>query len=306
MIKVSNLQKSFCTADMRSAFVAIKGLSCEIPSGCIYGLVGANGSGKSTFLRVIAGVYAANGGSVEIDGENVFDNPRAKEKLVFVPDELYFPVGYSLSDMAKMYSLIYKRFSLERFKELCSLFRLDGKLKQSLSGFSKGMRRQAATVLALSAMTEYVLFDETFDGLDPMVRNLVKQVMYRDVLDRGTAFIVTSHSLRELEDTCDRLALLYDGELVLSSEADSLKTSFFKVQTAFSEPYGKEKFKDIDMQAYEQEGNVCRFIVKGDRQEIERYVCDMEPILFNILPLSFDEIFVCEMKTRGYVFDDIL
>ena len=281
-------------------------LSCIIPGGCIYGLVGSNGAGKSTFLRLLSGVYRPDGGSIEIDGLPVWENPEAKNKIFYVPDDLYFLPQTNMKRMAGYYKAIYPKFNRERFDNLTATFGLDP--EANLNTFSKGMRRQAATILALSTMPDYLFFDETFDGLDPVMRRLVKQVIYNDVIDRGTTTIITSHSLRELEDTCDQLALLHQGGIVFESDIQNLKTALFKVQTAFSQPFDRSKFESvgINIVSYNQMASVATFIVRGDRMITEEKLRCMNPLLLDILPLNLEEVFVYEMEALGYVFKDIL
>lgn len=297
MIEATNVTMKF------EDFTAVNHLNCRIPDGCIYGLVGSNGAGKSTFLRLISGVYHPAEGQITVDGEAVWEQPSVKDKIVYVPDDLYFLPQADMTKMAKFYKVIYRRFSMERFHKLTETFRLDP--HANLNTFSKGMRRQAATVLALSAMPQYLFFDETFDGLDPVMRNLVKQVIYTDVVERKTTTIITSHSLRELEDTCDQLALLHKGGIVFESDIQDLKTSLFKVQTAFAEPYTQERFEGIQMLTYHQMGSVCTFIVRGDREETREKIRRMDPLLLDVLPLSLEEVFVYEMEALGYAFKDV-
>jgi len=278
-------------------------LSCEIPQGCIYGLIGANGAGKSTFLRLVTGVYQADEGQVTLDGEPVYENPKAKRRMAYVPDELYFLTSASMSRMADLYQSIYPSFDRARYAELTALFGLNP--KASVGTFSKGMRRQAATILALCCNPEYIFFDETFDGLDPVVRNLVKNLIAEYVLERNTTAIITSHSLRELEDTCDQLALLYKGGIVFESEVQNLKTSLFKVQVAFREDYDQSLFQGLNFINYTKRGSVASFIVRGDREETHAFLAAKAPILLDILPLSLEEVFIHEMQALGYAFNHV-
>ncbi|MEG1560178.1 MAG: ABC transporter ATP-binding protein [Clostridia bacterium] len=298
MIVVNKLTKKF------ENFTALNKLSCTIPGGCIYGLVGSNGAGKSTLLRLITGIYKADSGEVTIDGESVFDNPIAKSRFVFVSDDSYFLPHSNMLSMRDIYRSVYKRFSCERFDTLTKAFALNP--TQNLNTFSKGMRRQAATILALSCMTEYIFFDETFDGLDPVMRNLVKRALYNDVCERSVTAVITSHSLRELEDTCDQLALLHKGGVIFESDVQDLKTALFKVQVAFDETFNKEKFDGIDILNFSRLGSVATLIVRGDRIETEKKIRAMKPTLFEILPLSLEEVFVYEMDALGYEFNDVL
>ena len=298
MIKATNLSKSF------GDFYAVKDLSAEIPKGCIYGLIGANGAGKSTFLRMLTGVYRPDAGEVSLDGAPVWDCPTTKRKISFVPDELYFQANASMNRMANIYRAMYKDFDYPRFQELTNIFGLNP--KASTNTFSKGMRRQAATILSLCCNPEYIFFDETFDGLDPIMRNLVKNLISEHVIERGATAIITSHSLRELEDTCDQLALLYKGGIVFESDVSDLKTSLFKVQIAFSENFSVEHFSDLDFVDYSQRGSVANFIIRGDRAEVHAKLSAKAPILLDILPLSLEEVFIHEMSALGYHFDNVL
>jgi len=281
---------------------ALVNLNCNIPQGCIYGMVGANGAGKSTFLRLCNGVYQPDEGSVSINGGGVFDSPSVKEHCVFVPDELYFLPQSNMLRMAKLYEAMYPRFSWERFDDLTGTFRLDR--TRTLNTFSKGMRRQVATILALSSMTDYVFFDETFDGLDPVMRNLVKSTLYDDVLERGCTAVITSHSLRELEDTCDQLALLYQGGVVFESDVQNLKTSLFKVQVAFSDEYDASRFDGLDILSFSKQGSVANMIVKGERDRSRALIAKMDPLLLEVLPLTLEEVFLYEMESLGYYFEE--
>lgn len=298
MITATDLTKKF------DGFTALNSLNCSIPEGCIYGMVGSNGAGKSTLLRLISGIYKPDGGKIEIDGQEVFDNNAVKGRLVFVPDELYFLQRSNLIRMAKLYSSVYERFSYDRFKQLLDVFKLN---PNALIGtFSKGMKRQAATILALSCNADYILFDETFDGLDPVMRNLVKNLLYNDVLERKATAVITSHSLRELEDTCDQLSLLHKGGIIFESDVDNLKTSLFKVQVAFADEYDRSRFEGIDILSYSKHGSVSSLIVRGDREETAAKIKSMQPVLFEILPLSLEEVFVYEMDALGYEFSEVL
>ena len=285
-------------------YTAIDKLTCRIPDSCIYGLVGSNGAGKSTLLRLLSGVYRPASGSITFDGSPVYENPNVKKNILYIPDELYFLPQSNMNRMANFYHAIYPSFSFERFRKLTETFRLDP--AASLNTFSKGMRRQAATILGLSVQPRYLFFDETFDGLDPVIRNLVKSVIYEDVIERKTTTIITSHSLRELEDTCDQLAMLHKGGIIFESDVQDLKTSLFKVQIVFGEPFGREKFEGIEIVNYTQKGSVANIIIRGDRNAIIEKLNGMNPLLAEVLPLSLEEVFIFEMEALGYAFKEVL
>ena len=295
MIRAAGITKKF------GSFTALDEVTCNILDGCVYGLVGSNGAGKSTFLRVLAGIYKPDEGVAYFDDEPVYENPSVKEQISFVADELYFLTGSNMKKMALMYNRLYDNFDMDRFNELTKIFGLDP--DKNIANFSKGMRRQASIILTLSTRAKYMFFDETFDGLDPVMRNLVKKLICDDVAEKGSTVIITSHSLRELEDICDHLALLHKGGLVLDSDVLEMKTTQFKVQVAFEEKFNESKFWDMNITRYRQEGSVANMIVNGDREEMIKRFRDMNPIILDILPLTLEEVFTYEMEALGYEFN---
>ena len=298
MIKTENVVKKF------DDFTALNGVSCQIPKGCIYGMVGSNGAGKSTFLRLLTGIYKPDAGNILIDDLPIWENPPAKEKYTFVPDDLYFLPGTNMNRMAEFYAAVYDKFDFERFRYLTESFKLNP--KKSLNPFSKGMKRQVAIILALSCHSDYMFFDETFDGLDPVMRNLVKGLICEDVIENKATAIITSHSLRELEALCDQLSLLHKGGLVFESDIANLKTTLFKVQLAFTHDYSKEQFDGIEMLHFTKSGSVANMIVKGDRGSTIEQLKTMNPVLLDVLPLTLEEVFTYEMAALGYSFEDVL
>ncbi len=300
MITTSNVIKRF------GRTAALSGIDFMLPDQCIYGLVGSNGAGKSTLLRLLAGVYRPDTGTVLMDGQPIYDRPAAKAEIALVPDELYTPTGASIRSMAKLYASAYARFDHALLASLCEQFRLH--TTKPLLTFSKGMRRQAAFALAMSCQTRYLLLDETFDGFDPVLRNLGRKLIYDAVTARGVTALLTSHSLRELEDTCDQLALLHQGGLVLQSDVSSLKTTLCKVQVVLPLPFDQSTFDNLSLEIlrYTQHGSVAHLILRGQHQETLEKLHTKLPLLCEVLPLTLEEIFVHEMETLGYVFPDAM
>lgn len=298
MIIAENLGKKF-----RNKTV-IRQMNCAIKEGSIYGLVGANGAGKSTFLRMLAGVYQPSEGKAEINGEAVFDNAKIKKEIVFIPDELYFFPNYNFRMMADYYASLYEHFDRHRFQMLCDHFKLDTEAR--IQNFSKGMKRQGALILALSTRAHYFFFDETFDGLDPVMRSLVKSVLSEDVAQRSSTVLLTSHNLRELEDLCDHMGLLVEGRIMFESDIDSLKTEMFKVQIALPDKtFDRDEFRQLKVLYYKKSGSIATMIVKGDRELVTDVLRSKQPIILDLLPLPLEEVFIYEMEGYGYEFDSL-
>lgn len=298
MIEIKGVSKRYDKGDV------LYNLNCTIKENCIYGLVGANGSGKSTLLRLINGILIPDKGNIKIGKEKTFDNEKVKQNMVFIPDDLYFYPSYTLLDMAKFYQAMYKKFDMDYLKKLAGHLHLA--LNQKLSGFSKGMKRQCALILALATRSKYMFFDETFDGIDPVVRNFFKKAMARQMEEDKTTIIMTSHNLRELEDICDNLGLLYDGGILFESDIDSIKTNMFKVQISLKKDFDKEDFKDLEILNFKKVGSIATLIIKDEKQESRNILEKMNPIILDYLPLTLEEVFIYEMEALGYAFEESL
>ena len=125
-------------------------------------------------------------------------------------------------------------------------------------------------------------------------------------MERNATAVITSHSLRELEDTCDQLALLHKGGIVFENEINDLKTSLYKIQVAFDKPYDRSMFNDFDILSFTKQGSVSSIIARGNAEETTSRLKTMNPVLLEIVPLSLEEIFVFEMDALGYEFSDVL
>jgi ABC-2 type transport system ATP-binding protein len=298
MIKITNITKSFASKKV------LENLNCNIKTGSIYGLVGANGAGKSTLLRIITDIYKQDSGTVEIDGEMTGENEKIKQKIVFVLDDLFFFPNYNLIDMAKFYQSMYKDFDMQNVIKLAEILKLDKKAK--INSFSKGMKRQCALICAISTNADYMLFDETFDGLDPVIRNLLKKVIKAQMEKKSTTVIMTSHNLRELEDICDNLGLLYKGGILFESDIDSLKTNMFKVQISLNTDFDKNTFSSLEILDFKKIGSIATIIIKGNREDSEKFLRGLNPVVLDFLPLTLEEVFIYEMEVLGYEFNNII
>lgn len=298
MIEIKNLSKAF------EKNFALKKLNFQVGDSSVFALVGSNGSGKSTLLRTISGVYQPTAGDVLIDGKPIFENPQLKDQVYFVADVPFFYNGTTLDNASNLLSKIYSGWSEETYLRLCSIFPIDRRGK--LINMSKGMQRQASLILALSAKPKYLLLDEIFDGLDPVIRRLVKQLIINDISDRGMSVIIASHNMRELEDICDHIAFLHRGNLVVEDDVDEIKTQVHKFHAAFDRDFDQnEIIGGLEILNIKRSGNLISFTAKGNKEDIEKIIKAQEPIFMESLPLTLEEIFMCEMEVAGYDIENI-
>lgn len=298
MIEVRQLHKKFGQMEV------LKGLDLNIRQGSIYGLVGSNGTGKTTLLKLLAGIYRPDRGSILVDGKPVFENVQIKDKMIFIPDDLFFFNQYSIRETADLFRQVYPTWDEARFRELSSLFGID--VKRRVTKLSKGMKRQVSFWLALSVKPQILILDEPLDGLDPMIRSKVKKLLLADVAEREMSILISSHNLRELEDICDYMGILHQGALLIESELDTLKRGINKVQTAFAGELPEELQRAENILYHEQRGSVHLFIMRGEEAKIKAQLQSLKPLLLDVLPLTFEEIFVYEMGGVGYDIHNIL
>lgn len=300
MIKINKVTKRYRDSDTLS----LDGISLDIPEGSIVGLIGVNGAGKSTLLKIAAGVYRQDGGAVLIDGEPVFENPKAKAKIAYISDEQYYRPASSMKKMASVYNYLRDDFSMKKFYALAEEFGLN--VNKSLSSFSKGMRRQNDVITALSCQAKYILCDETFDGLDPITREKTKRIFIENVADEGATILLASHNLKELEDICDRIVLIDKGKLVISAELDDLKDSVSKYQVMFkNNRFSLDIVSPVSPAMLKQSGQIISFIAAGNEEFVRKSLEEAarekgnELAYIEALPLSLDEIFNYKLKTAG-------
>ncbi|WP_370640520.1 ABC transporter ATP-binding protein [Salipaludibacillus sp. CUR1] len=284
---------------------AVRNLSLTVRKGSIYGLLGSNGAGKSTFLKIIAGVYKPDNGKVTVNGMGVYESPDTKQTVLFISDHPYFFHLASLHDMAKFYSGVYERWNEKRYNQLVKHFRMDQ--KKRLNRLSKGMQRQAAFILTLSAMPDVMILDEPFDGLDPVIRQQMKNLIMQDVAERELTLIVSSHNLREMEDFCDYVGILHEGSLLFERDIDELRSDVHKLQLAFTSVPEKGQFvKDLDVLHYEVKGSMMFLIVRGEKDDILSKVKKFQPAVVDLLPLTLEEIFIYELGGAGYEINNLI
>ena len=269
MIKAENLTKRFYDT------VAVDHIHAEIHNGSVFGLIGTNGAGKSTFLRMAAGILKPDEGSITVDDETVFENTKVKARCFYIPDEPYFLSNGTAEDMKVFYQ---------------------GKVQT----FSKGMKKQLAVLLGICAGTDYLFCDETFDGLDPVMRQTVKSLFANDIEERNLTPVIASHNLRELEDICDHVGLLHKGGMLLSKDLDDMKLNIHKIQCVLPAGVGSSDLQGIDIIKTEQRGSLLTLTVRGKREEIQTILQAYHPVFFEMIPLSLEEIFISETEVAGY------
>ncbi len=292
MIEMKQVTKRF------DEIIAVNQIDLTIQSGSIFGLLGTNGAGKSTLLRMLAGVIAADEGDIYVDGELIWENTNVQSNIFYISDEqFYFPNGNPI-EMAKYYKNFYPNFDENRFKEFMNRFGFESDRK--IRTFSKGMKKQISILIGVCANVKYLLCDETFDGLDPVMRQGIKSIFAQEMDERGLTPIIASHNLRELEDVCDSIGVLHKGGIVLSKDIMELKGDFLKVQCVIGAEQDEYLKNELEVMKINRRGKLLTMTVRGAEQKTLSIIEELNPVYCEALPMSLEEIFVSEMEVVGY------
>jgi len=292
MIEVKNLSKRF------ENITALNNVSMTMKNGEVFGLIGTNGAGKSTLLRILSGIYLQDEGTVTIDGGSLFESTAIRENIFYISDEQYYFQNATSQEMMNYYQMFYPKLDREYFEKLCGDFGLERSRK--IRTFSKGMRRQLFMILGLSSNAEYLLCDETFDGLDSVMRQAVKSLMAASMVDRKLTPVIASHNLRELEDMCDHVGLLHKGGILLSEDLNNMKLNLHKLQCVFPEGTDIGSLSGVDIIQTVKRGSLYTFTVRGDADMILHVIQSYNPVFCELIPLSLEEIFIAETEVAGY------
>ena len=295
MIKVSNVTKYF------DDYKVLDEISLHVRKGTIYGLIGPNGAGKTTIINHINGVLKPVRGEITVGGEKVFENENIKKKVLNISDDWFYFSTFSIKEMAKFYADIYPDFNKERYEAIKEIFKIDE--KRQIRKLSKGMKKQVAFWLCLSAMPDVLILDEPLDGLDPVMRKQVLNLVIADVADREMTVLVSSHNLRELEDICDWVGIIHKGKMILEKPLDDLKGNVHKYQVVF----GEETLETAENLLHiSNTGHVYSVILRGDADETDAQIKALSPTLCERVSLTLEEVFIYELGGLGYDFKNII
>ena len=296
MIEVKDVVKTF------DGFRALDGVTMTVPRGAVYGLVGPNGAGKSTLIRHLTGIYRPDSGVIDIDGQPVYENPAVKARIAYIPDDVFYFPQATIPDMMRYYRGIYPKFDAERYQKLGEVFQLDP--KRQIRRLSKGMQKQAAFWLAMCLRPDVLILDEPVDGLDPVMRRQVWNLVLADVAENGTTVLISSHNLRELEDVCDHVGIMNGGKVLLEHPLSELQANIVKVLVAL--PDGTELPEGLDILHQSSQGHLYTLIVHGDAAEVTNRLSTAQPQYLDVVPLTLEEIFIYELGGADYAVKDIL
>ena len=292
MLKAVQINKSFEKKQV------LDGIDLTLESGHIFGLLGTNGAGKSTMLRLMAGILQPDRGEILLDGQKVYDNPSAKQFIFYLNDDPVFLHSATLQDMGRFNAAWYPQQDNAYLTELCRRFSLP--MDEKLASFSKGTRKRAQVCLALSSRPKVLLCDETFDGLDPVMRESFRKVISEETWDRGMVTVLAGHNQQDMEDICDSVGFLHNGKLLTAGDMEDVVGRIFRLQFAASEPVADERLQALHPMRIQRQGRLCMLTLRGNQEEAMAKVRDFSPEFAEVIPLSLGEVFILEMEEQGY------
>lgn len=291
MIEIKNLYHSL------GQKLVLSDISLSIPDNCILGVVGINGAGKSTLLRLLSGVYHPTGGSILYDGRSP-SIAAVRNDIFFLPDDPYFTTYTTPIYLFDFYKTLYPSINKEVFEALLSRYSI--KSNGYLRNFSKGMRRQVFIALALAIKPKYLLLDESFDGLDPLSRKIFKDAIIAYVEEYGATVIISSHSLRELEDFCDKFILINNNKIKKQGDISQHVEQFCKFELAFKDKVDEKMFDGLPVKHISVRERFVTIVLLGDSGEMRTRLEALSPAVIDETLLSFEEVFIYDVEeNRG-------
>jgi len=292
MIEIKNVSKSFDKSEI------VKNITCSIKEGSIFGIVGSNGAGKSTLLRMMTGVYDVNQGEIWYDGVELGNKLTNTQDILFLSGELHVEYAETMEMLAKRYKAHYREFDEEKYQKLLEVYDLPK--NKRIAHFSKGMLKQAFLSVALACNVKYLVLDEVLDGLDPLMRINTKKILFDEAYTKKATIIITSHSLKELEDVCDSIAMMHKGEVLVQGSVDDIKSDLVKVRCALETQITQKDIEELNVQKFEQSGKLYTIVAKTSKENAKTVLDKFNPILLEMLPITIEEVFVMKLQQMGY------
>ncbi len=290
MIQIHNLSHSL------GSKIVLHKINFQVPDNTVLGIVGTNGAGKSTLLRLLAGVYLPDEGSISYDG-NTPAKAETRKDIFFLPDDPYYTRFMTPDSLFDFYKSFYPGIDKETYNSLLAIYQINTAGK--IQNFSKGMRRQIFIALALAVKPKYLLLDEACDGLDPLSRKIFKDAIISLVEDGNTTVLISSHSLRELEDFCDRFILI-DGNTIKShGDISEHVGRFCKFELAFTEAVEKDQFAALPIVSLTIKNRFVQIVLEGDSNQMKERLAALSPAVMDEMPLDFEEAFIHDVRKDG-------
>lgn len=289
MIEVINVSMSIDNKQI------LKNISFNCNTGRVVGLIGPNGAGKTTLINCLTGIYKPLKGSILYDNVEVFDNSNVKEFIGYVQDENIFFSNFKIKDIKKYYKLAYRDFNEEKFLEINKLFKIP--LDKKIFQLSKGMKMRVNIMFAFSIGAKYLILDEPTSGLDVIFKKKFFNLLKNEAKENNTTIILSSHHLNELENICDDIVIINNGEILYNDSLTNLNTKVKKLQVAFDKPIYEEDFLGFnEIFSINKIGRVFTLITKDYNEIFIKKLNKLSPIFIEEINLTLEDMFIYQVE----------
>lgn len=271
-------------------------VSFSLEKGKVLGIVGPSGVGKTSLIKGIVGIYKGTSGKLLYDGEEVYDNPKVKEKIAYVPDEHNSFYLITLKEIINFYKTIYNKFDEEKFYKINKVFKIP--LNKRFLQLSKGMKMRVDLMVAFSLNAELLILDEPTSGLDPILKEKVLKLIVNEVSEGNKSIIISSHNLVELERICNDILILNEGKIEYHNSLENIKRNIKKIQVAFDMPVYIEDLYFEGIFNINQVGRVFTIVIEDDNDNFKNYINKFKPLFIEEIDLSLEEVFINRIEGK--------
>ncbi|MFO0979043.1 MAG: ABC transporter ATP-binding protein [Planctomycetaceae bacterium] len=287
LISITELTRQF------DSKVALNAVSLQVPRGGVFGLIGGNGAGKTTLIRHILGMLKAQSGSVRVFGMDPIANPvEVLGRVGYLSEDRDLPNWMRIRELIRYTQAFYPTWDSAYANELLDAFDLDP--KSSIRSLSRGQRARTGLLIALAHRPELLVLDEPSSGLDPVVRRDILGSIIRTIADDGRTVFFSSHLLDEVERVADRVAIIHQGQIMLTSTMDEIRETHRRLTLRFSRPMSTPPSL-LGALASEGGGSEWTYVCSGEPGQLRHAATALGATVVEELPMTLDEIFVCRV-----------
>lgn len=285
MIELKNLSKTL------NGEKVLDSISLKLEKGEIFGLLGRNGSGKTTILRLIQQIVLPDEGEVLFENVSIMKHPLVKRKVVYMPVQNPFYDRYSYRELVKLLKSLYPDFDVTYSNELINRYAIPETKKYR--ELSTGLKKQFSLIMAFAIRPAVILLDEPTDGIDAVTRHDLLQLMIDEVAQRETTIFITSHRLEDIERICSRIGFLENSTLTNVMDMDSLKEDYIKIQAVFEEDVHL-KIRERKISILDYSGVFYTLLLQREDEENKDWLRSLNPKVWNQLPVNLEEVFIAK------------
>jgi ABC-2 type transport system ATP-binding protein len=275
----------------------VENIDITVQKGTVHGLIGHNGSGKTTIIKCLTGIYPPDAGTVTVDGESVYENPAVKEKIGYVADSNQMFHNYRVRNLLSFYENVYHEFSRDDFYRLNRIFQVD--MNKRISQLSKGQQMRVSFMLNIARNPEILILDEPTSGLDAMAKKDLLDILVAEVENNEMSVLISSHHLSELEKICDDVTMIKDGRIFMQDGLDEVTGKMAKYQVVFPEGAPSELYHRADVCHLSNVGSVYTVILPASSANFEEEMKKLGAVVVEPMTMGLEESFIYMNKEDG-------